>query len=226
MSVQVELKPVATTDTKVSALSRRIAVSADKWGIEGFMEAVEQEVARFNIGVTIVEQGGARTDFRHGGAQLGAVQFHSKTPGGQSFWRPNTISKSWLWNRKTISPGCLQQGALRLNQPTIASPPLVERRRDGQAVESFANPQPGLTGDETLVLLRSEETCAGRGNNLLCRESLCIPFLKRFVVPRDLPFADMRACVHMQYLASHMTSFGEINNGLDNVVYIRNLSHR
>jgi len=121
MSVQVELKPVATTDTKVSALSRRIAVSADKWGIEGFMEAVEQEVARFNIGVTIVEQGGARTDFRHGGAQLGAVQFHSKTPGGQSFWRPNTISKSWLWNRKTISPGCLQQGALRLNQPTIAS---------------------------------------------------------------------------------------------------------
>jgi len=30
-----------------------------KWGIEGFMDAVGQEVATFNIGVTIVEPGGA-----------------------------------------------------------------------------------------------------------------------------------------------------------------------
>jgi NAD(P)-dependent dehydrogenase (short-subunit alcohol dehydrogenase family) len=37
---------------------------ASKWGIEGFMEAVAKEVAPFNIGVTIVEPGGARTQFR------------------------------------------------------------------------------------------------------------------------------------------------------------------
>lgn len=44
---------------------------AGKWGIEGFMEAVAQEVAVFGIGVTIVEPGGARTDFRYRSAQLG-----------------------------------------------------------------------------------------------------------------------------------------------------------
>ena len=44
---------------------------ATKWGIEGFAEAVGQEVAPFGIGVTIVEPGGARTGFRYGSAQLG-----------------------------------------------------------------------------------------------------------------------------------------------------------
>jgi NAD(P)-dependent dehydrogenase (short-subunit alcohol dehydrogenase family) len=44
---------------------------ATKWGIEGFAEAVSQEVAPFGIGITIVEPGGARTGFRYGGSQLG-----------------------------------------------------------------------------------------------------------------------------------------------------------
>jgi len=43
---------------------------ATKWGIEGFCEAVAQEVAGFGIGVTIVEPGGARTEFRYGSAQV------------------------------------------------------------------------------------------------------------------------------------------------------------
>jgi len=43
---------------------------ATKWGIEGFAESVAQEVAPFGIGVTIVEPGGARTEFRHGSAQV------------------------------------------------------------------------------------------------------------------------------------------------------------
>lgn len=38
---------------------------ATKWGIEGFIESVAQEVAVFGIGCTIVEPGGARTDFRN-----------------------------------------------------------------------------------------------------------------------------------------------------------------
>jgi NAD(P)-dependent dehydrogenase (short-subunit alcohol dehydrogenase family) len=41
---------------------------ATKWGIEGFAESVAQEVASFGIGVTIVEPGGARTEFRYGSA--------------------------------------------------------------------------------------------------------------------------------------------------------------
>ncbi|MFD2330920.1 SDR family NAD(P)-dependent oxidoreductase [Cohnella sp. GCM10020058] len=44
---------------------------ATKWGMEGFAEAVMQEVAPFNIGVTIVEPGGARTNFRHHSLKLG-----------------------------------------------------------------------------------------------------------------------------------------------------------
>lgn len=43
---------------------------ATKWGIEGFCESMAQEVAPFGIGVTIVEPGGARTEFRYGSARV------------------------------------------------------------------------------------------------------------------------------------------------------------
>lgn len=43
---------------------------ATKWGIEGFCESVAQEVGKFGIGVTIVEPGGARTEFRYGSARV------------------------------------------------------------------------------------------------------------------------------------------------------------
>lgn len=43
---------------------------ASKWGIEGFMESTALDVAPFNIGVTLVEPGGARTEFRFGSLQL------------------------------------------------------------------------------------------------------------------------------------------------------------
>lgn len=43
---------------------------ATKFGIEGFCESVAQEVAPFNIGITIVEPGGARTEFRYGSARV------------------------------------------------------------------------------------------------------------------------------------------------------------
>ncbi|MGW1622391.1 SDR family oxidoreductase [Streptomyces sp. NPDC002172] len=42
---------------------------ASKWGIEGFMESVAKEVAPFGIEVTIVEPGGARTEFRYDSLQ-------------------------------------------------------------------------------------------------------------------------------------------------------------
>jgi NAD(P)-dependent dehydrogenase (short-subunit alcohol dehydrogenase family) len=54
-----------------------------KWGIEGFIEAVGQEVAPFNVGVTIVEPGGARTEFRFRGSQLGPkMDVYQDTPAG------------------------------------------------------------------------------------------------------------------------------------------------
>ncbi len=46
---------------------------ATKFGIEGFCESVAQEVTPFGIGVTIVEPGGARTEFRYGSAQVASA---------------------------------------------------------------------------------------------------------------------------------------------------------
>jgi NAD(P)-dependent dehydrogenase (short-subunit alcohol dehydrogenase family) len=47
---------------------------ATKFGIEGFCESVAQEAKPFNIGVTIVEPGGARTEFRYGSAKVARLQ--------------------------------------------------------------------------------------------------------------------------------------------------------
>jgi NAD(P)-dependent dehydrogenase (short-subunit alcohol dehydrogenase family) len=56
---------------------------ASKWGIEGFSEALMTELAPFDIGVTIVEPGGARTRFRHSSAQLApALEAYVGTPAG------------------------------------------------------------------------------------------------------------------------------------------------
>ena len=44
---------------------------ASKWGLEGFLDAIAQELTPLKISVTIIEPGGARTNFRFGGAQLG-----------------------------------------------------------------------------------------------------------------------------------------------------------
>ena len=54
---------------------------ATKWGIEGFVESVAEEVAAFGIGMTIVEPGGARTEFRYGSAQVAkAMPVYDGTP--------------------------------------------------------------------------------------------------------------------------------------------------
>jgi NAD(P)-dependent dehydrogenase (short-subunit alcohol dehydrogenase family) len=54
---------------------------ASKWGLEGFLDSIAQELAAFKIGVTIIEPGGARTNFRFGGAQLGTqMEAYKNTP--------------------------------------------------------------------------------------------------------------------------------------------------
>ncbi|AJY45844.1 SDR family oxidoreductase [Martelella endophytica] len=57
---------------------------ASKWGLEGFFDALAQEVAAFDIGVTIVEPGGARTGFRSAaGAGLpDDIADYAKSPAG------------------------------------------------------------------------------------------------------------------------------------------------
>ena len=54
---------------------------ATKWGIEGFCDSLSQEMAPFNIGVTIVEPGGARTEFRYKSAKIAKpIKAYDKTP--------------------------------------------------------------------------------------------------------------------------------------------------
>lgn len=43
---------------------------ATKFGIEGFCESVAQEIKPFNIKLSIIEPGGARTEFRYGSAHV------------------------------------------------------------------------------------------------------------------------------------------------------------
>jgi len=60
---------------------------ATKWGIEGFVESVAQEVAPFGIGMTIVEPGGARTEFRYGSAQVARLMPEYESTPAHSFLR-------------------------------------------------------------------------------------------------------------------------------------------
>lgn len=57
---------------------------ATKWGIEGFWESAASELAPFNIGVTLVEPGVARTDFGGASSVLGApLPAYNEGPSGQ-----------------------------------------------------------------------------------------------------------------------------------------------
>jgi NAD(P)-dependent dehydrogenase (short-subunit alcohol dehydrogenase family) len=60
---------------------------ATKWGIEGFVESVAQEVAPFGIGMTLVEPGGARTEFRYGSAHVAEAMPEYDDGPGHSFQR-------------------------------------------------------------------------------------------------------------------------------------------
>lgn len=54
-----------------------------KWAIEGFIEAVAQEVAPFNIEFTIVEPGAAKTNFGAGLVRAPAMAVYESTPAGE-----------------------------------------------------------------------------------------------------------------------------------------------
>lgn len=56
---------------------------ATKWGIEGFVEAVAQEVAPFGIGFTLVEPGPTRTNFGAGLVTPPPMAVYDDTPAGE-----------------------------------------------------------------------------------------------------------------------------------------------
>jgi NAD(P)-dependent dehydrogenase (short-subunit alcohol dehydrogenase family) len=82
---------------------------ASKWGIEGFIEALIPEVAPFGIQATLVEPGGARTDWAGSNAEraqplsayeestVGAMRRRMATAGLQAFrGDPQKIAKAMI----------------------------------------------------------------------------------------------------------------------------------
>jgi NAD(P)-dependent dehydrogenase (short-subunit alcohol dehydrogenase family) len=102
---------------------------ATKWGIEGFVESVAQEVASFGIGMTIVEPGGARTEFRYGSAQVAELMpIYDDTP-AHSFLR-------MLDPKNGLAPGDPARMAARIIESADVEPAPLRMVLGSQALAS------------------------------------------------------------------------------------------
>jgi NAD(P)-dependent dehydrogenase (short-subunit alcohol dehydrogenase family) len=101
---------------------------ATKWGIEGFVESVAQEVASFGIGMTIIEPGGARTEFRYGSAQVAELMpIYDETP-AHSFLR-------MLDPKNGLAPGDPARMAARIIESVNVEPAPLRMVLGSQALE-------------------------------------------------------------------------------------------
>ncbi len=71
---------------------------ATKWGIEGFVEAVAQEVAPFGIDITLVEPGPTRTDFGRNLVSAPAMEAYRDTPAGAMRHAMATGTAAWVYD--------------------------------------------------------------------------------------------------------------------------------
>ena len=102
---------------------------ATKWGIEAFVESVAQEVDSFGIGMTIVEPGGARTEFRYGSAQVANLMpIYDQTP-AHSFLR-------MLDPKNGLAPGDPARMAARIIESVDVEPAPLRMLLGSQALES------------------------------------------------------------------------------------------
>jgi NAD(P)-dependent dehydrogenase (short-subunit alcohol dehydrogenase family) len=102
---------------------------ATKWGIEGFVEAVAQEIASFGIGMTIIEPGGARTEFRYGSAQVATLTpVYDETP-AHSFLR-------MLDPKNGLAPGDPARMASRIIESVDVNPAPLRIVLGSQALSS------------------------------------------------------------------------------------------
>ncbi|MGO8951386.1 MAG: SDR family oxidoreductase [Ktedonobacterales bacterium] len=116
---------------------------ATKWGIEGFCESVAQEVAHFNVGMTIVEPGGARTEFRYGSAQVATLlPVYDDTP-AHGFLR-------MLDPKNGLAPGDPARMAARIIESAGVEPAPLRLVLGSQALEStLATLRQRIAGFET-----------------------------------------------------------------------------
>lgn len=102
---------------------------ATKWGIEGFVESVAQEVAPFGIGMTIVEPGGARTDFRYGSAQVAKLMPEYDQNPAHAFLR-------MLDPKNGLAPGDPARMAARIIESVDQEPAPMRMLLGSQALEN------------------------------------------------------------------------------------------
>ena len=102
---------------------------ATKWGIEGFVEAVAAEVAPFRIGMTIVEPGGARTEFRYGSAQVAAPMAEYEDTPAHAFAR-------LLDPRNGLAPGDPARMAARIIESVDVDPAPLRLVLGSQALQT------------------------------------------------------------------------------------------
>jgi NAD(P)-dependent dehydrogenase (short-subunit alcohol dehydrogenase family) len=101
---------------------------ATKWGIEGFVESVAQEVAPFGIGMTLVEPGGARTEFRYGSAQVA-------TPMPEYDATPAHAFMKMLDPKNGLAPGDPVRMATRIIESADKNPAPLRMVLGSQALE-------------------------------------------------------------------------------------------
>jgi NAD(P)-dependent dehydrogenase (short-subunit alcohol dehydrogenase family) len=111
------------------ALAGNSLYHAAKWGIEGFCESVAQEVAPFGIGVTIVEPGGARTEFRYGSAQVA-------TPLPAYEGNPAHAFQRMLDPKNGLAPGNPARMAARIIESVDVEPAPMRLVLGSQALQS------------------------------------------------------------------------------------------
>jgi NAD(P)-dependent dehydrogenase (short-subunit alcohol dehydrogenase family) len=102
---------------------------ATKWGIEGFVESVAQEVAPFGIGMTIVEPGGARTEFRYGSAQVAKLMPEYDDNPAHAFLK-------MLDPKNGLAPGDPARMAARIIQSVDVEPAPLRMVLGSQALQS------------------------------------------------------------------------------------------
>lgn len=105
---------------------------ATKWGIEGFVESVAQEVAVFNIGMMIVEPGGARTEFRYGSAQVATLMAEYDNTPAHAFLK-------MLDPANGLAAGDPQRMAARIIDSVDIQPAPLRMVLGSQALESTLN---------------------------------------------------------------------------------------
>lgn len=102
---------------------------ATKWGIEGFVESVAQEVSAFGIGMTLVEPGGARTEFRYGSARVAPLMaIYDNTP-AHAFTR-------MLDPKNDLAPGDPARMAARIIESVDREPAPLRMVLGSQALSS------------------------------------------------------------------------------------------